>query len=59
MLDEILFLDSPRACKISSGLVLEYARATQESVYENFRVVHEGKLRIIFRHDLKVFSFLV
>ncbi|KAK6137535.1 hypothetical protein DH2020_028720 [Rehmannia glutinosa] len=52
--DEILFLDSPRACKIPSGLVLEYSKAIQESVYEKFRVVHEGKLRIVFRYDLKV-----
>ncbi|KAI3468795.1 hypothetical protein Pfo_025458 [Paulownia fortunei] len=57
MLDEILFLDSPRACKISSGLVLEYRKAIQESVYEKFRVVHEGKLRIVFRHDLKILSW--
>ncbi|KAK6158112.1 hypothetical protein DH2020_005426 [Rehmannia glutinosa] len=57
MLDEILFLDSPRACKIPSGLVLEYSKATQESVYEKFRVVHEGKLRIVFRYDLKILSW--
>ncbi|KAG8374857.1 hypothetical protein BUALT_Bualt10G0039200 [Buddleja alternifolia] len=57
MLDEILFLELPRACKIPSGLVLEYQKAVQESVYENFRVVHEGKLRIVFRHDLKILSW--
>ncbi|KAK6137542.1 hypothetical protein DH2020_028708 [Rehmannia glutinosa] len=57
MLDEILFLDSPRAYKISSGLVLEYSKAIQESVYEKFRVVHEGKLRIVFRYDLKILSW--
>ncbi|KAK4435272.1 putative transcriptional regulator SLK1 [Sesamum alatum] len=57
MLDEILFLDLPRACQIPSGLVLEYGKAIQESVYEKFRVVHEGKLRIVFRYDLKILSW--
>ncbi|EYU38989.1 hypothetical protein MIMGU_mgv1a004070mg [Erythranthe guttata] len=57
MLDEILFLDSPRACKIPCGLVLEYGKATQESVYENFRVVHVGTLRVVFRYDLKILSW--
>ncbi|XP_075505852.1 putative transcriptional regulator SLK3 isoform X2 [Primulina tabacum] len=59
VLDEILFLDLPRAyLKVPSGLlVLEYRKATQESIYENFRVVHEGKLQIIFRWDLKILSW--
>ncbi|KAL6556354.1 hypothetical protein OROGR_005642 [Orobanche gracilis] len=57
MLDEILFLDSPRACNISCGVVLEYRKAIQESVYKKFRVVHEGRLRIVFRYDLKILSW--
>ncbi|XP_073134080.1 probable transcriptional regulator SLK3 isoform X2 [Henckelia pumila] len=59
ILDEILFLDLPHAYfKAPSGLlVLEYRKAIQESIYENFRVVHEGKLRIIFRLDLKILSW--
>ncbi|GFQ06826.1 probable transcriptional regulator slk1 [Phtheirospermum japonicum] len=57
MTDEILFLDSPRACNISCGLVLEFSKAMQESVFEKFRVVHEGKLRIVFRYDLKILSW--
>ncbi|XP_011081030.1 probable transcriptional regulator SLK3 isoform X2 [Sesamum indicum] len=57
MLDEILFLDLPRACQIPSGMVLEYGKAIQESVYEKFHVVHEGKLRIVFRYDLKILSW--
>ncbi|KAL0312655.1 UNVERIFIED_CONTAM: putative transcriptional regulator SLK1 [Sesamum radiatum] len=57
MLDEILFLDLPRACQIPSGMVLEYGKAIQESGYENFHVVHEGKLRIVFRYDLKILSW--
>ncbi|KAL3818113.1 hypothetical protein ACJIZ3_004018 [Penstemon smallii] len=58
MLDEILFLDLPLACRVPSGLlVLEYRKAIQESIYEKFRVVHEGKLRIIFRQDLKILSW--
>lgn len=56
MVDEIFFLELPRACRLSSGLLmLEYGNAVQESVYKNFRVVREGKLRILFQHDLKVF----
>ncbi|KAL6501647.1 hypothetical protein OROGR_026780 [Orobanche gracilis] len=57
MLDEILFHDSPRACNISCGVVLEYRKAIQESVYDKFRVVHEGRLRIVFRYDLKILSW--
>ncbi|KAL2517027.1 putative transcriptional regulator SLK3 [Abeliophyllum distichum] len=58
MVDEIFFLEMPRACRLSSGfMILEYGKAVQESVYENFRVVREGKLRIVFRHDLKILSW--
>lgn len=57
MLDEFLFLDLPQTCKTPSGLVLEYGKAVQESVYEHCRVVHEGILRISFGHDLKVLDF--
>jgi hypothetical protein len=34
--------------------MLEYAKAVQESVYEQLRVVREGQLRVIFTQDLKV-----
>ena len=45
----------PREHRLSSGLMmLEYAKAVQESVYEQLRVVREGQLRIIFTPDLKV-----
>ncbi|CAI9755411.1 unnamed protein product [Fraxinus pennsylvanica] len=58
MIDEIFFLEKPQACRLSSGLLmLEYGKAVQESVYKNFRVVREGKLRIVFRHDLKILSW--
>ena len=57
-LEEILFLEFPRECRLSSGIMmLEYGKAIQESIYEQFRVVREGKLRVIFRHDLKVSYF--
>lgn len=56
MLDEILHIDSPRVCKFPYGLVLEYGKAVQASVYQTVRVVHNGKLRVVFRHDLKVLS---
>nr|XP_027083914.1 probable transcriptional regulator SLK3 [Coffea arabica] len=57
-LEEILFLEFPRECRLSSGIMmLEYGKAIQESIYEQFRVVREGKLRVIFRHDLKILSW--
>ncbi|XP_042067342.1 probable transcriptional regulator SLK1 [Salvia splendens] len=57
MLDEILYIDSPRAHKVPDGLVLELRKAVQTSVYKTFRVVHNGKLRVVFRHDLKILSW--
>lgn len=55
VIDELLFLDWPREYRYPSGIMmLEYAKAVQESVYEQLRVVREGRLRIIFAHDLKV-----
>ena len=55
VIDELLFLDLPRECRFSSGIMmLEYVKAVQESVYEQLRVVREGQLRIIFAPDLKV-----
>ncbi|XP_038971541.1 probable transcriptional regulator SLK2 [Phoenix dactylifera] len=55
VIDELLFLNMPHECRLSSGImVLEYAKAVQESVYEHLRVVHEGQLRIIFTPELKI-----
>ncbi|ESW24331.1 hypothetical protein PHAVU_004G121400 [Phaseolus vulgaris] len=58
VIDELLFLDLPREIRFSSGaMMLEYAKAVQESVYEQLRVVREGQLRIIFTQDLKILSW--
>ncbi|KAL1531448.1 putative transcriptional regulator SLK2 [Salvia divinorum] len=58
VIDELLFLDLPRECRFPSGMMmLEYAKAVQESVYEQLRVVREGQLRIIFTPDLKILSW--
>ncbi|XP_057759432.1 probable transcriptional regulator SLK2 [Arachis stenosperma] len=58
VIDELLFLDLPREQRFPSGLMmLEYAKAVQESVYEQLRVVREGHLRIIFTQDLKILSW--
>lgn len=55
IIDELLFLDLPRECRFPSGIMmLEYAKAVQENVYEQLRVVREGHLRIFFTPDLKV-----
>lgn len=55
VIDELLFLDLPLERRFPSGIMmLEYGKAVQESVYEQLRVVREGRLRIIFTQDLKV-----
>lgn len=55
VIDELLFLDLPRECRLPSGMMmLEYGKAVQESVYEQLRVVQEGQLRIVFTADMKV-----
>lgn len=55
VIDELIFLDLPRESRSSTGIMmLEYGKAVQESVYEQLRVVREGRLRIIFTQDLKV-----
>lgn len=63
-LEELLYVDMPREYHNSSGqIVLDYAKAIQESVFEQLRVVRDGQLRIVFSPDLKVapqnFSFSV
>lgn len=55
VIDELLFLDFPHEVRFPSGLMmLRYGKAVQESIYEQFRVVRDGQLRIIFSPDLKV-----
>ncbi|KAK7853582.1 transcriptional corepressor seuss [Quercus suber] len=52
---ELLFVDMPHEYENTSGqIVLEYAKAIQESVFEQLRVVWDGQLRLIFSPDLKV-----
>lgn len=58
VIDELLFLDLPRECRYSTGIMmLEYGKAVQESVYEQLRVVREGQLRVVFTPDLKILSW--
>lgn len=58
VIDELLFVDMPQECRLGSGLmVLEYGKATQESVFEQLRVVRNGRLRIIFTSELKILSW--
>ncbi|KAF8077505.1 hypothetical protein N665_1032s0016 [Sinapis alba] len=58
IIDEVLYLDLPRENRFSNGLMmLEYRKAVQETVHEQFRVVREGHLRIIFSQDLKILSW--
>lgn len=54
-MEELLYLDMPREYHNTSGqIVLDYAKAIQESVFEQLRVVRDGQLRIVFSPDLKV-----
>ncbi|KAI5582701.1 hypothetical protein BDE02_07G102100 [Populus trichocarpa] len=57
-LEELLYVDMPREYQNASGqIVLDYAKAIQESVFEHLRVVRNGQLRIIFSPDLKICSW--
>lgn len=59
-LEELLYVDMPREYQNASGqIVLDYAKAIQESVFEQLRVVRDGQLRIVFSPDLKVESILI
>lgn len=59
-LEELLYVDMPREYQNSSGqIVLDYAKAIQESVFEQLRVVRDGQLRIVFSQDLKVVYQLI
>ncbi|KAK9740911.1 hypothetical protein RND81_03G070300 [Saponaria officinalis] len=57
-LEELLYIDMPREYQNSAGqIVLDYAKAIQESVFEQLRVVRDGQLRIVFSPDLKICSW--
>ncbi|GER38749.1 SEUSS family protein [Striga asiatica] len=57
-IEELLYVDMPREYQNSSGqIVLDYAKAIQESVFEQLRVVRDGQLRIVFSPDLKICSW--
>ncbi|XP_031116580.1 transcriptional corepressor SEUSS-like [Ipomoea triloba] len=57
-LEELLYVDMPCEYQNSSGqIVLDYAKAIQESVFEQLRVVRDGQLRVVFSPDLKIVSW--
>ncbi|CAM8878188.1 unnamed protein product [Rhodiola kirilowii] len=57
-LEELLYVDMPREYPNASGqIVLDYAKAIQESVFDQLRVVRDGQLRIVFSADLKICSW--
>ncbi|XP_039133011.1 transcriptional corepressor SEUSS-like isoform X2 [Dioscorea cayenensis subsp. rotundata] len=57
-LEELLYVDVPREHYNASGqLVLDYAKAVQESVFQRMRIVREGHLRVVFNPDLKIASW--
>ena len=58
--DELLYIDFPSEKKLPSGyVVLWFGKAVQQSVYKEFRIVHEGLLRVVFNPELKVCGLLV
>ncbi|KAF5751796.1 SEUSS transcriptional co-regulator isoform 1 [Tripterygium wilfordii] len=57
-LEELLYVDMPREYQNEAGqIVLDYAKAVQESVFEHLRVVRDGQLRIVFSPDMKICSW--
>ncbi|KAA8531069.1 hypothetical protein F0562_005778 [Nyssa sinensis] len=57
-LEELLYVDMPHEYHNACGqIVLHYAKAIQESVFEQLRVVRDGQLRIVFSPDLKICSW--
>ncbi|KAK6924250.1 LIM-domain binding protein/SEUSS [Dillenia turbinata] len=57
-LEELLYVDMPHEYQNASGqIVLDYAKAIQESIFDQLRVVREGQLRIVFSSDLKICSW--
>lgn len=59
-LEELLYVDMPHEYQNATGqIVLDYAKAIQESVFEHLRVVREGQLRIVFSSDLKVCTVII
>ncbi|KAJ0973136.1 hypothetical protein J5N97_021095 [Dioscorea zingiberensis] len=57
-LEELLYIDMPRERQTSSGqIVLEYAKAIQESVFDQLSSSNDGQLRIVFNPDLKIASW--
>lgn len=56
ILEELLYVDMPQEYQNAAGqIVLQYAKAVQESVFEQLRVAREGHLRIVFSPELKVY----
>ncbi|GMH00881.1 hypothetical protein Nepgr_002720 [Nepenthes gracilis] len=56
--EELLYVDMPHEYQNPLGqIVLDYAKAIQESVFDQLRVVRDGQLRIVFSPDLKICSW--
>ncbi|KAL8141662.1 hypothetical protein V2J09_014694 [Rumex salicifolius] len=58
LVDILLYLDSPRESMLPlGGIMLQYTKVVQETVYKNSRVLHEGQLRVVFTKELKILSW--
>ncbi|XP_022750940.1 transcriptional corepressor SEUSS-like [Durio zibethinus] len=57
-LEELLYVDMPHEYHNAKGqIVLDYAKAIEESVFEHLRVVRDGQLHLVFSPDLKICSW--
>lgn len=54
-LEELLYVDMPHEYQNPSGhIILLYAKAIQQCIFEQLHIVRDGQLRIVFTLDLKV-----
>ncbi|KAF7130306.1 hypothetical protein RHSIM_Rhsim10G0135400 [Rhododendron simsii] len=57
-LEELLYVDMPHEYQNPSGhIILLYAKAIQQYIFEQLSIVRDGQLRIVFTPDLKIYSW--
>ncbi|KAL9242843.1 hypothetical protein vseg_016802 [Gypsophila vaccaria] len=58
VVDELMYLGISNEKRLPDGsLMLCFEKAIQESIYRHCRVVHEGKLQVVFTPQLKIISW--
>ncbi|KAG5529067.1 hypothetical protein RHGRI_029662 [Rhododendron griersonianum] len=57
-LEELLYVAMPHEYQNPSGhIILLYAKAIQQCIFEQLHIVRDGQLRIVFTLDLKIYSW--